>query len=53
MRNMQQTPPSNNVQESPVSWHDVAGHTWFDTVKTTLAVVGLVAIGLQLVRIVK
>jgi hypothetical protein len=35
------------------SWQDIAGSHWFDHAKSTLAVVGLIAVALQLVRIVK
>jgi hypothetical protein len=41
------------VTETPVSLHDAAGGQWFRRIKSTLAIVGLVAIALQLVRIVK
>lgn len=35
------------------TWHDVAANAWFDRIKSTLAIIGLAAIGLQLVRFVK
>ena len=39
--------------ETQVSWHDVAGSSWYDGLKSVLAVVGLVTVALQLVRFVK
>jgi hypothetical protein len=39
--------------EDPVSWHDVAGSRWYNRLKSVLAVVGLLTIALQLVRMVK
>jgi hypothetical protein len=35
------------------SWHDVAGSRWFDGAKSALAVVGMIAVALQLMRVVK
>jgi serine protease Do len=39
--------------EARVSWSEVAGSTWFNRLKSTLAVVGIIAVALQLVRLVK
>jgi len=39
--------------DTPVAWHDADGNPWFDRIKSTLAVVGMLAIALQLVRLVK
>jgi hypothetical protein len=35
------------------SWHDVAESRWFDGAKSALAVVGMIAVALQLMRVVK
>jgi hypothetical protein len=37
----------------PVAWNDVASTDWYDGAKSILAVVGLAALALQLMRIVK
>jgi hypothetical protein len=47
------TPSASATTETPVSWHDLAGSRWYDGLKSALAVVGLVTVALQLVRIVK
>jgi hypothetical protein len=46
-------PAAEQATDDPISWHDVAGSRWFDGMKSALALVGLVAVALQLVRIVK
>ena len=42
-----------SIAGTPVSWHDLAGSRWYGGLKSVLAVIGLVTIALQLVRIVK
>jgi hypothetical protein len=41
------------IAEAPTSDSDSSGRRWFDRIKSGLAVVGLIAIGLQLMRVVK
>jgi hypothetical protein len=54
-----QTTPADQVYASAttgpnaVSWQDVAGSGWFGFLKSTLAFIGLVAVALQFVRIVR
>jgi hypothetical protein len=47
------TPSAADAIDAPVSWRDVADSRWYDGLKSLLAVVGLVAVALQLIRIVK
>jgi Trypsin-like peptidase domain len=44
-----QRPPANNR----FSWQDIADSRWFDGAKSALAVVGMLAVALQLMRVVK
>jgi len=46
-------PSDEHATTEPVAWNDVAGTNWFDGVKSVLALVGLAAVALQLIRIVK
>jgi hypothetical protein len=41
------------ASESPLSWHDIAAAGWYDPAKSALAVVGLAAIALRLVKTVR
>jgi serine protease Do len=36
-----------------INWRDVAGSDWFGFMKSALAIIGLVAVGLQVVRVVR
>jgi hypothetical protein len=45
--------PPALATETPVSWSELAENRWYDVLKSTLAVVGLATITLQLVRMVK
>jgi serine protease Do len=42
--------PSANTR---ITWHDMAESRWFDGAKSALAVVGMIAVALQLVRVIK
>jgi S1-C subfamily serine protease len=53
-----QTPsnlPSNErtIAADQFRWHDLAASGWFEGAKSALAVVGMIAVALQLVRIIK
>ena len=41
------------VKRFQFSWYDVSGSRWFDGAKSALAVVGMIAVALQLMRVVK
>ena len=47
------TPPTDQPTAEPVAWNDVAETDWFDSAKSVLALVGLAAVALQLMRLVK
>ena len=46
-------PSADHATTEAVAWNDVAGTNWFDGAKSVLAIVGLAAVALQLIRIVK
>jgi serine protease Do len=46
-------PPTDRPATEPVAWNDVAETDWYDSAKTVLALVGLAAVALQLMRLVK
>jgi hypothetical protein len=46
-------PPPVQVANQPVQWNDVAQSRWYDGAKSVLAIVGLAAVALQLIRFVK
>jgi hypothetical protein len=39
--------------DDALAWSDVTGSGWYEPVKSALAVIGLVAVGLQLVKLVR
>jgi len=48
--------PSSNADRpttEPVAWNDVAGTDWYNSAKSILALVGLAAVALQLMRLAK
>ncbi len=48
-----EAPPTNRPTTEPVAWNDVAETDWYDGAKSVLALVGLAAVALQLMRLVK
>ena len=49
----QSTGDKRPAQSIAVAWNEVASGDWFDGVKSALALVGLAAVALQLIRLVK
>jgi S1-C subfamily serine protease len=44
---------ANYSRDATLSWSDVTGHGWYEPIESTLAVVGLIAIALRLVKTVR
>jgi hypothetical protein len=44
---------ANYSRSATLSWSDVTGHGWYEPIESTLAVVGLIAIALRLVKTVR
>ena len=49
----QLTDAQSTATDEALAWSDVSGSGWYDPLKSALAVVGLVAIALQLVKVVR
>ncbi len=47
------TPAAPSSTSAALSWQDISDHTWYDPAKSILAVVGLAAVALRLVKLVR
>jgi hypothetical protein len=57
---VRETPPTSAAsatsvisQNVPISWSDLTGNGWYEPLKSLLAVIGLAAIALRLVKVVR